>query len=115
MSWEMMTPYSSEVRSACVARRQWVINFFPWYNPRTMLVLPISMASSMNFRISLQWNHVPGNNASSLPLLILHDEGAFPVDAVGQADHRLAADLDLNALPAQRKMRFPSRPQSLEA
>src|ERR1041385_6362477 len=111
----MITPYSSAVRSGWVARRQWVIRFFPWESPSTMLVLPISMARSMDRNSILQRNHVAGINIVQRAALVFNQQRAVRRDAARAADDHLIEVLDPDSLAAEPEARFPPRPQSVEA
>src|SRR6267378_3326098 len=80
-----------------------------------MLVLPISMARSMDFGLRLQWNHISGINILQVSMLVFKNQRAVPLNAARPADKNLIEQLDSHAPAAQAEVRFPARPQCLKA
>src|SRR5262252_3725005 len=60
-TWRIHTPYSSAVRWASVARRQWPTRRTPSNTPRTVLVFPTSMVRSITT------TRTPGGGESQAP------------------------------------------------
>ena len=80
-----------------------------------MLVLPISMARSMDCDSISNRNHVAGDNPVQHSMIVFKNQRAVPIDAARPAGENLIQMLNLYAPFAPTKMRFPTPPQSVEA
>src|SRR5579863_7507566 len=65
-----MTAFSSAVRSGTVAIRQSSTTSLPSKIPRTVLVFPTSMASSMALLVGVRWRRRPDEAADGRELLV---------------------------------------------
>src|SRR5215475_8322493 len=84
------TPYSSTVCMRAVVSRQCATSSSPRKTPRTVLVFPTSMVSSMAIRL-LRLRHVPGEHRDQPAVLSLHLQQAFAGDPRGGTRKALPA------------------------